>query len=88
MFFELLTEGPFPIAKVRDFPWVFGRFGPISLPTIYRWVEVGLLDRSGHRVKLEAAKIGGTICTTEPALKRFFAKVNTSSKKRKAVANA
>ena len=35
--------------------------------TLYRWASQGL-----HGVKLEVVKIGGTACTSRPALQRFF----------------
>jgi hypothetical protein len=40
----------------------------IHVATILRWVKFGLAG-----VRLEAVRIGATLCTSEPALRRFFA---------------
>ena len=45
---------------------------PISLPTIYRWMQGGVLAQDGCRVTLEMVKIGGRACTSVEALTRFF----------------
>jgi hypothetical protein len=40
----------------------------VHVSTVWRWITRGL-----RGVKLETVKIGGTTCTSEEALRRFFA---------------
>lgn len=59
-----------PLTKVHSkVDWVPDQ----HIATWYRWVNVGL--RSGT-VRLEAVRVGSKLCTTEPALKRFFERLS------------
>src|SRR5262245_16771068 len=40
--------------------------------TLWRWTTRGVRARSGVIVRLEALKVGGTQCTSDQALARFF----------------
>src|SRR5262249_58250363 len=40
--------------------------------TLWRWSTRGIRTRRGVRVCLEAIKVGGTTCTSDQALIRFF----------------
>lgn len=42
------------------------------IATLHRWVQRGCRSRDGQIVRLEAVKIGGTVCTSLEALQRFF----------------
>jgi hypothetical protein len=57
------------LAEVPKLKWLPGRRGGrrLNVSTVFRWAQVGIKG-----VRLEAVKIGGTLCTSEPALKRFF----------------
>jgi hypothetical protein len=45
---------------------------PPHYQTIYRWSSVGLVSKSGRRVKLSVRRIGGSVMTTAEALQEFF----------------
>mgnify|MGYP006298160503 CR=1 FL=1 len=65
------VETLIPLGEVpRTVKWLPGRRGAkrIHTATLYRWAQRGL-----DGVRLETLKVGGTLCTTEEALKRFFA---------------
>ncbi|MEK6239035.1 MAG: hypothetical protein N2C14_30335, partial [Planctomycetales bacterium] len=38
----------------------------------YRWISQGLRAGDGHRVRLQAVKLGRKLCTTSAAIERFF----------------
>ncbi|HUE72680.1 MAG TPA: DUF1580 domain-containing protein [Pirellulaceae bacterium] len=44
----------------------------LNISTIYRWSIGGLRSRDGMVVRLETVKVGGTTCTSQEALQRFF----------------
>lgn len=44
----------------------------LNISTIYRWTLGGIRSKDGMRVRLEVVKIGGTACTSQEALQRFF----------------
>jgi len=75
--FDPELERPIPLTQVRDIKWMPGplRGGKISPTTPYTWVVNGLKG-----VKLEAIQVGGTQCTSEAALKRFFASLTKVTK--------
>ena len=52
---------------------------PISPATAYRWVNRGITADDGHRVKLDAVKIGRQLITTREAVARFFAELTRRS---------
>jgi hypothetical protein len=63
----ILTEQLIPFADAcKLVPRSGGRF--IHKAVLYRWARTGL-----RGVKLEAVAVGGTFCTSEAALRRFFA---------------
>lgn len=47
--------------------------GKLAQTTVIRWMLSGL-KIGAHRVKLEHIRVGGTLCTSESALSRFFAR--------------
>ncbi len=49
-----------------------------SYPTCIRWMNDGLLDKSGRRVKLEFTKCGNKRKTSRDAVRRFFAALTAS----------
>lgn len=44
----------------------------LHVSTLYRWTLGGLRSKDGMIVRLESVKIGGTTCTSQEALQRFF----------------
>jgi hypothetical protein len=63
-------ELPIPLGhvpKLKLIPSRAGRTRRINISTVYRWSTRGL-----RRVVLETIQIGGTRCTSEAALVRFF----------------
>jgi hypothetical protein len=44
----------------------------VSVTTVWRWATRGVRARNGLIVKLETIKLGGTTCTSDEALARFF----------------
>jgi hypothetical protein len=69
MSIDIRTEDLIPlndVPKLKSMPR--GRQGkPIHYSTIYRWAL-----RGTKGVKLETLRVGGRICTSLPALQRFF----------------
>src|SRR4051794_18207489 len=49
---------------------------PVNPATLWRWPSRGLAG-----VRLEIVRVGGTACTSEAALRAFFAAVDESKKK-------
>jgi hypothetical protein len=45
---------------------------PVNTSTVWRWTKRGVRARNGVPVRLEAIKVGGTCCTSDQALLRFF----------------
>jgi hypothetical protein len=64
-----VLEALVPLAQVPRLKWLpLRQHGKrIHLSTVYRWHQRGL-----NGVRLEAVQCGGTRCTTEAALIRFF----------------
>jgi len=58
-----------PVSLVPALPWLPARRKGRKLhsSTVFRWIGRGV-----RGVKLEAVRVGGTLCTTEAALARFF----------------
>jgi hypothetical protein len=44
----------------------------LHVSTLYRWTLGGLRSKDGMIVRLESVKNGGTTCTSQEALQRFF----------------
>jgi hypothetical protein len=68
--FNPAVESPIPLTQVPLLSWLPKRRGrrKIHVSTIFRWACQGL-----HGQRLEAIRIGGTLCTSEKSLTRFFA---------------
>lgn len=73
---DLSREQPIPFSDVPHLPWLQRRLQGtargrrkqrIHVATVFRWASRGI---RGHR--LEFVQVGGTRCTTEAALLRFF----------------
>ena len=45
---------------------------PVNPSTVWRWTTRGVRARNGALVRLESIKVGGTCCTSDEALVRFF----------------
>jgi hypothetical protein len=45
---------------------------PVNPSTVWRWTTRGVRARTGILVRLEAIRVGGTCCTSDEALRRFF----------------
>jgi hypothetical protein len=45
---------------------------PVNPSTVWRWTTRGVRARNGALVRLESIKVGGTCCTSDEALFRFF----------------
>ena len=45
----------------------------LSLVTLWRWANRGLLTPDGRRVRLEIAKVGKAVLTSREAIERFSA---------------
>jgi hypothetical protein len=50
---------------------------PVNPATLWRWATRGVRARDGTLIRLEALKIGGTCCTSDEALARFFRVLST-----------
>ena len=71
--FDPAVEPPIRLDEIpRRVAWLAGtRPGKkLSFSTLWRWATKGI---RGHR--LEVLRVGGALCTSEAALKRFFAKL-------------
>src|SRR3989339_228871 len=49
-----------------------------NVATFYRWSKDGCLGKDGKRVILETIQVGGTRCTSDEALQRFFDRLTHS----------
>src|SRR5687767_10871131 len=69
--FDPITEKPIPLAHVPKIKWLpcRRRGRNLHISTVFRWSN-GL-----RGVKLETLQIGGTRCTSEQALRRFFSRL-------------
>jgi hypothetical protein len=45
---------------------------PVHPATVWRWATRGVRGRDGAVIQLESIKVGGTCCTSDEALGRFF----------------
>jgi hypothetical protein len=65
-----LAETLITLAQAAALAWIprrRGRSGRLHISTLWRWALKGI-----RGIKLEVIKIGGTLCTSEAALRRFF----------------
>ena len=68
--FDPAVEAPIPLTQVpTTVRWLPRRRAgkKPNIATIFRWAQRGL-----RGVRLETLRVGGTLCTSEEALKRFF----------------
>lgn len=52
------------------------RGNDLHVGTLYRWILGGLRSADGMVVRLETIKVGGTTCTSQEALQRFFERLS------------
>lgn len=73
---DLKSERLIRLADVPKLGWLPRRRGGrrIHLSTLYRWEQRGL-----RGIRLETVQAGGTRCTTEAALIRFFESLSNST---------
>jgi hypothetical protein len=79
---DMERESLIPLADVPGLAWMRRgrrrhcgkeRSGKIHISAIYRWVKPGLRNPStGEMIRLEVVRAGGSLATTEAALRRFF----------------
>lgn len=75
---DLATEDPIPLSRIpARFPFL-GRHGGdagkrLHFSTVFRWATKGVKGPGGARVRLETAKLGGSLVTSLAALNRFAA---------------
>lgn len=75
--FDPSVENPIPLTRVpKVVRWLPGRRRgrKLNIATVFRWAQRGL-----RGVMLETISIGGTKCTSEEALKRFFARLGSAA---------
>ena len=53
---------------------------PVNPSTLWRWTTRGVRARDGLIVRLESIKVGGTCCTSDEALLRFFHALSTDDR--------
>jgi len=75
MSFDPTVEQPIPLCQVPRLAWLprRRRGRKIHQATIFRWAQHGI-----HGVRLEVIRVGGTRCTSEAALRRFFAALSAA----------
>ncbi len=67
--FDVTKEKPLSLSIARELPLFPDP--PPSFDTLVRWAQHGYKG-----VKLEVVRIGGRLCTSEPALLRFIERMN------------
>ena len=72
MNFDPAQESPIRLQDVPSLKWLPGRRAGsrLNVSTVFRWVQRGCRGQ-----KLETIRIGGALCTSEEALKRFFSRL-------------
>ena len=55
---------------------------PVSFQCLLRWVLDGARDPHGHKVRLEAIRLGGRYVTSKEALQRFAERLTPSANDR------
>jgi hypothetical protein len=51
----------------------------VATSTVWRWARRGVRNRDSAVVRLEVLKVGGTCCTSDQALARFFRALTESA---------
>ena len=72
MAIDALTEKLRSFAEAAQRLPALRRGKPVNPSTVWRWTTRGVRGRDGLLVRLEAIKVGGTCCTSDEALQRFF----------------
>ncbi len=77
MNFDPAEERPIRLQDVPKITWLPGRRSGsrLNVSTVFRWCQIGCRGQ-----RLEAIRIGGALCTSEAALKRFFARLTDPTK--------
>jgi hypothetical protein len=70
MAINILTESVFSLAEAPKYLPVRRMGKQPNIATLYRWAQTGCKG-----VKLEFLQVGGTKCTSQEALQRFFTKL-------------
>ncbi|HZU37723.1 MAG TPA: DUF1580 domain-containing protein [Gemmataceae bacterium] len=70
----LFDEVLLPLRDVTRLPWIPGRRPgkKLSFPTVWRWATKGLRGKDKTVIRLETCRVGGMLCTSELAVRRFF----------------
>jgi hypothetical protein len=77
---RLLIEGLKPLAQAARKVPSFRNGRPTSPGCLWRWATRGAKAADGTVVKLETVNLcGGRLCTSEPALARFFARLTAAA---------
>ena len=72
MAIDALTETLRSFAEAAQRLPALRRSKPVNPSTLWRWTTRGVRARDGLIVRLESIKVGGTCCTSDQALQRFF----------------
>lgn len=73
---DIFSEQVLPLPKAaRRLPVLRGAKSPHPF-TLSRWASKGRKSAGGNTVYLETCKVGGTVCTSVEALRRFIDRLN------------
>jgi hypothetical protein len=78
MGFDPTAEKPITLAEAAELEFLTRHGKQPSWQTLLRWCQSGVRGQ-----KLEWVRIGGSICTSLPAILRFIEKISAESSKRK-----
>jgi len=80
MAIDTREEEVFPLKLARKYLPPSSRTGRAVHPSVvFRWCTRGLKAGDGSIVRLEAIKAGSALCTSRPAIERFFAELTARS---------
>ena len=80
MAIDALTETLRSFAEAAQRLPALRRSKPVNPSTLWRWTTRGVRARDGLIVRLESVKVGGTCCTSDEALLRFFHALSTDDR--------
>ena len=69
---DLTAEQPLTLREATRLPFLRRHGRAPNLATLYRWAQRGLAN-----IRLETIQVGGSRCTSEAALLRFFDRLTT-----------
>jgi len=77
--FDPTKEPLIPLCRVPTLSWIphRRRGRPLHPSTVFRWA------RGVRGVRLEVVRLGGTLCTSECALVRFFEAMSATTPRKK-----